>query len=93
LFAALACFYQSIDASVTAEEGMRYSIPGMQGDKRYSEDHIKRARIEFQESARSGDRWGDLFAIAFLASVASGITGYMLLRSCRPTRLLDEKAA
>ncbi|MES2391771.1 MAG: hypothetical protein V4555_09025 [Acidobacteriota bacterium] len=62
------CLYRAIDLDVTAEEGLKYSIPGMQRSAGHTKDDVARAKLVFGEMERLGDRWGDAAGVLFLMS-------------------------
>ena len=83
LIASLPYAYKAIDLGVTAEEGLRYSVPGMKASTSYSAASITRAEFDFRRMDRTADEWGSLAEVLFLACVSSAFTGIWILRSAR----------
>lgn len=83
ILAAGYCFYKAIDAGVTAEEGLKYGLPAMKADPRYSKQQIDHAESEFRKLDRAGDEWSSGAAALFLFATASGITGLLMFRHAK----------
>jgi len=77
------CFYRAIDAGVTAEEGLKYSLPAMKADPRYSKQQMDHAESEFRKLDRAGDEWSSGAAALFLFAAASGVTGILMFRRAK----------
>lgn len=82
-FASLFCFYKSIELSVTAEEGLRYSIPGMQRSGTYASAQLTTAESAFRHMDFAGKRWGMYAEVILAASIGTAVTVGWMLRSAR----------
>jgi hypothetical protein len=83
LVATFPCLYRSVELGVTAEEGLKYSIPSMRGSAGYSADFNSTAESDFRDMDRSGDRWGDVALVLFFCCLTSASVGLWMLRSTR----------
>lgn len=83
LLAAGYCFYKGLDPGITAEEGLRYSLPAMKADPRYSKQDILYAEADFKKLEHLGDEWSDAFAACAFLAVITGGAGIWMLWSAR----------
>jgi hypothetical protein len=81
--ASLYCFYKQIELGVTAEEGLRYSIPAMQGSGTYTAAQLTKAESVFRQMDFAGKRWGTCAEMIVAASIGTAITAGWRLRSVR----------
>ena len=70
ILAAGFCMYRGVPLGITAEEGMRYSVPNLKAEE------AARATSEFAEMKQSADRWGRRAEIALGVSVVLCFMGW-----------------
>lgn len=62
-------FYQAIDRGVTAEEGLRYTVP-----------HLPKAKPDFEKMSKQADHWMEVTGILLVLSIASAAGGSLMRR-------------
>jgi hypothetical protein len=81
--ASLFCFYRSIELGVTTEEGLKYSVPAMRADAKYSPDFVKAEETNFRAMNVSGNHRGTLAEVVLVLSIVGLATSIWTLRSPR----------
>jgi len=82
LLASLGCCYESIERGVTAEEGLKYSVPAMRSNPTaYEVGYADKTEKGYRRMETAGDRSMMLACFCLVLSVGFGVAGVRSLRS------------
>ena len=80
LVATATCFYKAIGLGITAEEGLKYSVPAMRASKSCSSAYASETESGFRVMRRTSDKWGTGAEILFLLCLGTAFVGLRLVR-------------
>ena len=83
LLAVLPCFYKALGLGITAEEGLKYSVPAMKASTSYSAEYVRDEEATFRAMEHLGNRWGTVAEVLFFLCVGIGVAGMRTLHAAR----------
>jgi hypothetical protein len=86
LICAVFCGLKGVALAVTAEEGLNYSVPGMQADARYPAAEVRRVEMDFRRGQRLGEEWMTAAEGACFGAITAGVFGFLDLPSGRANK-------